>query len=444
MLGGSVSRRDVVHLCALGALAAYFMVWPVWRAQFPIEIWFTESWNAYHQDAAAAGFRLYPKADEFVVNNYPPLSFFAIGALGKVLGDSLFVGRVVSIIGLLAIAAEIALVVRLLTGALLGGILGALWFVAIMAHNFTSYVGANDPQIAGLAIMGAALVWFLQRDMDGKAPEPALLLMVVAGFWKHNIIGIPLTAVTFLILRDRRSAIRPVLVSAAAAGAGLLLCSVIFGNVFIENLLTPRDYRLSNLLGQIGHLQWVALALVIWGIWAVIDRSKAAGFTALLVGWGLFSCLLQWLGHGVFGNAEFDLIMAAGIGIGAALARTKSGFRRDVVIVLLAIRLLGSTRQESAEVLIDPAFRASFYAAEKSRAAMTAQVAAIPGPVFCKKDNLLCRRAGKEFVVDDFKTDQMVATGKFSEADVEELIRNRGITIFESGPPLMQAGVKTP
>ena len=314
-----------MHLCALGALAAYFMVWPVWRAQFPIEIWFTESWNAYHQDAAAAGFRLYPKADEFVVNNYPPLSFFAIGALGKVFGDNLFVGRVVSIIGLLAIAAEIALVVRLLTGALLGGILGALWFVAIMAHNFTLYVGANDPQIAGLAIMGAALVWFLQRDMDGKAPEPALLLMVVAGFWKHNIIGIPLTAMTFLILRDWRSAIRPVLLSAAAAGAGLLLCAVIFGNVFIENLLTPRDYRLSNLIGQIGHLQWVALALLIWGIWAVNDRSKAARFTALLVGWGLFSCLLQWFGSGVFGNAEFDLIMAAGIGIGVVLARTNSG-----------------------------------------------------------------------------------------------------------------------
>ena len=147
MAGDSISRRDVLHLCALGALAAYFMVWPVWRAQFPIEIWFTKSWNAYHQDAAAAGFRLYPKADEFVVNNYPPLSFFAIGALGKVFGDNLFVGRVVSVIGLLAIAAEIALVVRLLTGALLGGILGALWFVAIMAHNFTFYVGANDPQI---------------------------------------------------------------------------------------------------------------------------------------------------------------------------------------------------------------------------------------------------------------------------------------------------------
>ena len=34
------------------------------------------------------------------------------------------------------------------------------------------------------------------------------------------------------------------------------------------------------------------------------------------------------------------------------------------------------------------------------------------GPVFCKNDNLLCRRAGKEFVVDDFKTDQMVVMGK--------------------------------
>jgi hypothetical protein len=176
--------------------------------QYPLEIWFTESWNAYHQDVATAGLRLYPGADQLVVNNYPPLSFYAIGWLGGVFGDNLFVGRAISIVGLLAIAVEIALAVRLLaaalvsgsrvlrqTGSLIAGSLGALWFIAIMAHNATSYVGANDPQIAALAIMGAGLVWFLARDGAGKAPEPALLLMVVVGFWKHNIIGIPLTGV---------------------------------------------------------------------------------------------------------------------------------------------------------------------------------------------------------------------------------------------------------
>ena len=188
-MAGGLNKRTIAYLCALGALATYYMVWPVWRAQYPLEIWFTESWNAYHQDVAAAGLRLYPDADQLVVNNYPPLSFYAIGWLGKLFGDNLFVGRAISVVGLLAIAVEIALAVRLLAGSLTAGSLGALWFIAIMAHNATPYVGANDPQIAALAIMGAGLVWFLARDRAGQAPEPALLLMVVAGFWKHNIIG---------------------------------------------------------------------------------------------------------------------------------------------------------------------------------------------------------------------------------------------------------------
>ena len=49
--------------------------------------------------------------------------------------------------------------------------------------------------------MGAALVWFIVCDKAGRALEPALLLMVVAGFWKHNNIGIPLTAISWIVVR---------------------------------------------------------------------------------------------------------------------------------------------------------------------------------------------------------------------------------------------------
>jgi hypothetical protein len=198
----------------------------------------------------------YPDANEFIINNYPPLSFFAIGWLGKLFGDNLFVGRVISIIGLVAIAVEIAIAVSLLAESLIAGAIGALWFVAIMAHNATSYVGANDPQIAALAIMGAGLVWFLARDRAGTAPEPALLLMVVAGFSKHNIIGIPLTAVAWIIAKGWRTALRPLLVSGAAAVGGLSACVAIFGPSFLDNLLTPRAYSWRHFLSQVGHLQW--------------------------------------------------------------------------------------------------------------------------------------------------------------------------------------------
>src|SRR5215217_2898430 len=441
-MAGGLNKRTIAYLCALGALAAYYMVWPVWRAQYPLEIWFTESWNAYHQDAAAAGLRLYPGADQLVVNNYPPLSFYAIGWLGGLFGDNLFVGRAISIVGLFAIAVEIALAVRLLAGSLTAGSLGALWFIAIMAHNATSYVGANDPQIAALAIMGAGLVWFLARDRAGKAPEPALLLMVVAGFWKHNIIGIPLTAVAWIIAKGWRPALRPLLVSGAAAVAGLLACVAIFGPAFLDNLLTARAYSWRHFLSQVGHLQWVALALMIWAAWAWSDRaSRAARFTALQIGCGLFACLLQWFGDGVYGNAEFDLIIAAAIGLGVAIAgietswlarRIGSGPARDVIIILLIIRLVSSGRQESAQVLFEPAFRASLVAATQSQADLAARVAAMPGLVMCWKAIWYAGRPERHSWSMTSKP-TLLARGALTAPELGQMLRDRKITIFTDG-----------
>jgi hypothetical protein len=443
---GVNSKRDATYICVLGALAAYFMVWPIWRAQFPIEIWFTEGWNAYHQDAAAAGLPLYPTADQLIVNNYPPLSFFAIGALGKIFGDNLFVGRAVSLIGVVAIAVEVTLVVQLLTARWVAGALGALWFVAFMAHNASLYVGANDPQISGLAIMGAALVWLIARDRAREALEPPLLLMMVAGFWKHNAIGVPLAAVTWMVVRDWRSAVRPALVATSAGALGLLACRITFGAAFFENLLTPRAYSVGHLLSQTGHLQWVALGTLIWAAWAVSARqSYAAKFTATLIAWGLFSCLLQWLGDGVFGNAEFDLILATAIGLGVAMARTETswlarrigaGPTRDVIIALLVLRLVASGRQESAAVLFDPTFRLSYAEEAQRQTAMISEVAATPGLVMCWNNNVLCRRAGKAFAVDDFKTDQFIATHRFTAAEVDQMLRDRGITVFTGATKL--------
>ena len=228
--------------------------------------------------------------------------------------------------------------------------------------------------------------------------------------------------------------------SAAAIVGGLALCVAIFGFAFLENLLTPRAYSFGHLVSQIGHLQWVALALVIWAGWAWSDRgSYAARFTGLLIGWGLFSCLLQWLGSGVFGNAQFDLNFASAIGVGVALAkidtswlgrRIGAGPSRDVVVILLVLRLIASERQESAQVLFSDRFRSEKIAATLAQADFAARIMATPGAVMCWKTNLVCRQAGKEFIVDDFKTDQLVATGQFSEDEVFQMLQDRQITIL--------------
>lgn len=436
-----MTRRLAIYVAVLAVLAVYLLIWPAWRAQFLIEIWPTEAWNAYFQDTAAGDGRLYPPADALIGNNYPPLSFYAIGYLGRLFGDNLFVGRAVSILALLALAVEIFLAVRILAGGVTGAAIGALWYTAITAHSSELYIGTNDPQLAGEAIMGAGLVWFLTRDRDRRSALAPLLLMVLAGFWKHNIIAIPLTAVVWLLLRNGKAAVRPVLLSASAAAAGLLLCTAIYGRAFPDNLFATREYSFDHVIGHAGHLQWFAIAFLIWASWAWSARTSAAArFTVLHVAIGLATCLLQWLGHGVGRNAEFDLVIALGIGIGVAFERIETsllaqrigvGPSRDLLLVLLVLRLVVSDRQGSALVLLDPEFRASAHAAQQAARDDVSRVAAIPGDVFCS-NKVVCRAAGKPFAVDEFKMEELVATGKMTEDEISALFEGRHITVFKS------------
>jgi hypothetical protein len=439
--GGKFATHHSICLAVLALLAAYFLVWPIWRSQFLIEIWLTEGWNAYFQDAASSGAPLYPGADSLIVNNYPPLSFYFVGLLGKVFGDNLFVGRMVSLAGLVGVAIEIFLCARILAGGWVGPMIGALWYVAIMSHNSSSYVGANDPQLAGEAIMGAGLAVLLARDRAGKSATPALLIMVVGGFWKHNMIGIPLTAVAWLFINHGKQAMRPVAISALAAASGLLICRAAFGKEFFENLLVARDYGLGHVLRNIGHLQWSALALVIWAIWASTNRATAARFTMLHVPISLLACIFQWLGDAIFGNAEFDLILALGIAVGvtfeciqssAFARRFGENVARATVIAVLAIRLIASDRQEPIKVLFNPDFRSQLHAGERAVRTDADRVAAMPGNVYCT-NKIVCRLAGKPFVVDDFKVEQMVATRAITQLQLDHVLASREILTFKSG-----------
>jgi hypothetical protein len=76
--------------------------------------------------------------------------------------------------------------------------------------------------------------------------------------------------------------------------------------------------------------------------------------------------LLQWTGDGVSGNAEFDLIIALGVGVGVTSARMetawlaryiRANYLRDMMLVMLLVRLVATDRQESALVLLSPEFR---------------------------------------------------------------------------------------
>src|SRR5882757_8831877 len=105
-----------------------------------------EGWNAAHALAAIAGHALYPRADSFpgslMVNNYPPLSFYLVGELGRLTGDPVIAGRILSLSAFVAACGGIALVLRHMERGGRARLFAVLFFAAtlLIASN---YVGMD-------------------------------------------------------------------------------------------------------------------------------------------------------------------------------------------------------------------------------------------------------------------------------------------------------------
>ncbi|MGO9982876.1 MAG: glycosyltransferase family 39 protein [Rhodomicrobium sp.] len=419
-----------------GVLAAIFLAWPVWRIGFQIEIGRNEPWNAWFIDAVLNGTALYPSRDELIVNNYPPLSFYFVALVSKLTGDTIFAGRLISLVSTLVVSFGAGYCIRALGGSRGAAAFGGFWLLATLSHFFTRHVGVNDPSMLALALMVLALALFLDRVRASRAVEPAIALMVLAGFTKHNLPAFPLAALIWLAMNDKRAALRAAAFGASLCAAGLLLCTTAFGPQFAEQMLMPRVISVGHMLSTVNKLQWIAPALMFWGLWAWANRkAPAAQFTALLLGLSLTSGLFQAAGAGVIYNAYFEVVVASAIaaaiafvGIGRSVLAKRYGTDalQTAMISVLVLRLMLSQQLEHYLVFTSP----SFWAEEQQNlAAFNAEVArveSIPGPVSCSMMSV-CYRAGKAFVYDRFWMPQLIAKGEWTRSAVDHAILDRGI-----------------
>jgi hypothetical protein len=411
----------------LAVLAAIYLAWPIWRATLPLQIDQNEGWNGYFADAARNGAGLY--GNELTINNYPPLSFYVVGYLSAFTFDAVYVGRLLSLAMTAMTALGAGLCIRELGGSRFGAVTGALWFLATMPRFFELYVGMNDPHIVALAIMTLALAWFLRSMAKRRSVEPAVICMAVAGFYKHDLLSFPVTAIVWLALHDPRRGFRAALVGAAAVGVGFLICWVLFGPSFFHELLTPRQTSVVSALGGLGRLQWIAPALLIACVWAWYQRGRAAArFAASFMATALLSYVLQKLGRGVDDNAQFELAVAAAIGLGCAidtfvLKWGEPGVRidrtRSIVLLVLIARLLASSRTAPYSFLVSPDFRDALLRNAAVANAEIARIAAIPGPVVCNVE-VICRWAGQPFVYHHWTVVQDLASGRLTQAEVDQ------------------------
>lgn len=382
------------------------------------------------------GAGLYPGPDEFVVNNYPPLSFYIVGLVSELTGDAIYAGRLVSLTSTGAAAAAIALCIRALGGLRSTAAFGSLWFLATAAYFFPRYVGVNDPNLLGLAAMGLALALFLSRFWKGGSTGLPIACMVLAGFIKHSLIAIPVSAVLWLLLKDWRAGLRALLLSSVLSAIGLLLCLSIYGPNFFQQMLMPREITFSHIAKNAGKIQYIAPAMAIWAYYAWTNRrSQAAQFTALLMGASLISDLVQSMGAGLSINSHFEVLFAAGVGMALAFERIgdtpiakrfSAAKVQAAMLGVLVLRLLLGQDLEPYLVLASSAFRQEVRLKEAAMEAEVARIRSIPGAVSCSA-MIVCYWAGKAFVYDDFWVGQKIATGKLKAEEERRLVQDRDI-----------------
>ena len=372
-------------LCGIAILS---FTWPTYRAFLNIEIENNEGWNAYFADAAMGKMPLYPSPDRLITNNYPPLSFYIVGSVGRLVGDPVLAGRLLSLVALVAIATAIGLSVRRLGGSRVAGTISAAFFVAMMARFFMTYVGMNEPQLLSQAIMAFGFLGFLvARSRDRGYVQP-VLIMALAGFAKHNIIAMPLTAFLWLALNRRREAIKCVCVGAIAIATGVAICYSLFGRDFFFDLLSPRQCSVKSALHSLTDLQWVSVGLIacVFNGWAR-RRDPNVRLCSCFIAIALGSFFLQKTGDGVSANAQFDLIIAVAMGVGLAYTQislwpvaSRLSPTQAQAILLLAIcaRLLVGGQLQPLRLLVDRSFRDQIELREQAMAASVERVYVTP------------------------------------------------------------------
>ena len=313
-----VAAFETVLLALLAVPLAIALAALAWRSTLMSPINYNEGCNAYFTAAALAGKALYLPPAALVTNNYPPLSFLLEAPLAALMGDAIFAGRLVAWIAFAAIAGLIAAIVYRLNGDRFAALLAGALFAGCMVINYDLYVGMNDPQMLAHALMLGGL-WLLLRR--GSAVSAAVL-MAAALFVKHNIIALPLSVALWLLIFDRRTAVRFIGAGIVTGLAGLAACLLSYGHDFISSLLAPRQYVPVRAWRH--ALEWmrpIELPVLLAALAAVLDRGNR--HTLLFAGYGLIALLLAWMlagGAGVNFNLMFDVAIAISLAAGQLVA----------------------------------------------------------------------------------------------------------------------------
>jgi hypothetical protein len=420
-----------------------------------------EGWNAYFADAASNGGVLYPPADALITNNYPPLSFYIVGAIGHLTGDSIFAGRLVALLSLLFVAWSIYRWLTIVAGpreaaadtaarppasgaavasqtrAVYPAVVAALTFLAYAVTYGRVYVAMDDPQWLAHALMLGGLLVLWRHPQDTRNIVLGALLMMAAGWTKHLLIPLPVTVSLWLLWRSR-PAFATWLVSATSILAiGALIAWWFYGVRMFESLNEPREFmRWKAITEAANALRCFAPLVALWLAALFKERmGERMAFASLYLIISTGVAVFAAGGAGVDVNAFFDTLIALCLIVGLALERLSAGPRSlgAPAAVALAICLIIYGVSVAPVQLRD----IRNIDADEQTALQDIQVLEENGHGHAACEMLsLCYWAGSAFTVDFFYFGQKLKTGALPHTACADTFEHGHITMvqLESNP----------
>jgi hypothetical protein len=393
-----------------------------------------EGWNAYHAAAAMARRGLYPRPADFMINNYPPLSFYLVGLAGLVVGDQIVAGRIISLVSSLCMCGLCAGLVRSFGASRQAAVFSAL-FLAVFLLARSNYVAMDDPQLLGHALQMVAALLVVRARPNGSILAAAVLF-AAGGFVKQNLFVLPLAAFVWLGVFDPRNARRLALCGLAVAIAGLALFWGLFGFDLLDRLNSPRSWSLAKSWKDFGSwLPFAAIPLCAFVILLVRSpREKGMTFAVVYVAIAIITGAMLLSGAGVDVNAMFDAEIALALAAGVVLDRFLTVRIAPLPIVATSFGIacfLPLLLQAAKADWRDPSF---WFQPMREETALAARdisfLRAHPGPVICES-LAFCYWAGKPASVDVFNLGQQLRTGAREPDSFLRLIRTRRFSAIE-------------
>jgi hypothetical protein len=419
---------------ACGALVVLLLSLPIARLPSAFSIDYNEGVNAYHAADAMAGRPLYPP--DLRAINYPPLSFYAVGAIGALVGDHTIAGRAVALAALVAAAACVGSIVALLGTPRDAAAVAALTAVGTVAALAPGYVAMNDPELLAHALALLALAIHLRhRAHPTVAPLGAVAGLLAASLlMKHTLLPVPIAIGWDLWRRSRRA-----FAVWAGALAGLLVVAAASTEIatdgrFLADVIIPRELELEHWVGLAGSTLLRLAPLVVVAAPVVLRAREGRGIVRVYFCASLAAGLVFAAGAGTDVNFFFDLFLATAIAVGLSLADFARNGRSASPGWALGLTLLFFVVAVPVRVLTPARYRALAERAAASRADV-AFVAAEPGEALCET-SLLCYWALKPFAFDPYLVSEKILGGHLPESAVIETVASGRFRVIQLDHPV--------